>query len=497
MKNKLVTNISFLNLAAQSPTIELNLSLSEKVHIGSNRSKHIFFMCNKALKSCSLNLFNKKSICNICTYKAKKGFEVFKKRNPNCELIKVNRNDLLNIKIKNNDLVSDEILLGVNSTIGSQLRLDDLTILNPTWTKIKSNMLDSAFGLYNYFDDYFKNNNIENFIIFNGRISCARPLKVAASKNNINYILFDARLNGLTPYYSTNEMFHSISFEKRNALKTYLKFFKDSRSIAEQYAWKKQNKLSILRDKVFTKNQKLGYVDESVIKFKKPIISIYVSSDDEYRFLGNDFGRQPIIDQIESIDTLINSQLNNIYDIVVKMHPNQNNSHKSILAKYKNLSKKVKILFPNDKTDSYQLIKMSKIVICFSSSIGTEANYLRKPVIQIGPSKWMGLPTANFMSDANSAIELILSKKYKLMPQRSSIIYFTFNMKAFFELQEYKYIEDGIYSYANHIFKVPIRLRLMAIISKIRQALLRGDKKIIKNIYLYIPNLIFGTTKTN
>ena len=35
---------------------------------------------------------------------------------------------------------------------------------------------------------------------------------------------------------------------------------------------------------------------------------------------------------------------------------------------------------------------MSKIVICFSSSIGTEANYLRKPVIQIGPSKWMELP---------------------------------------------------------------------------------------------------------
>ena len=28
-----------------------------------------------------------------------------------------------------------------------------------------------------------------------------------------------------------------------------------------------------------------------------------------------------------------------------------------------------------------------------------------------------GTPTANFMSDANSAIELILSKKYKLMPQ--------------------------------------------------------------------------------
>ena len=68
------TNISFLNLAAQSPSLELNFALSEKIHKESNESKHIFFMCDKALTSCSVNVLNRKSICRICTNKAKKRF---------------------------------------------------------------------------------------------------------------------------------------------------------------------------------------------------------------------------------------------------------------------------------------------------------------------------------------------------------------------------------------------------------------------------------------
>ena len=49
-------NISYLNLAAQSPSLELNLAFSEKIHLENNRDKHVFFMCDRALKSCSVNV---------------------------------------------------------------------------------------------------------------------------------------------------------------------------------------------------------------------------------------------------------------------------------------------------------------------------------------------------------------------------------------------------------------------------------------------------------
>tara|TARA_B100001540_G_scaffold317314_1_gene349967 strand:- start:1410 stop:2903 length:1494 start_codon:yes stop_codon:yes gene_type:complete len=496
VKNKLKKiNISFLNLAAQSPSIELNFAMSEKIHIESNRKKHVFFMCDRALNSCSVNITHSKSICDICRHKAKKGFKYFNERNPNSELIKVSKKDLNTTKFEKDNKIMDELMLGVHSTIGSQLRLDDMSLLNTKWSNIKFLMTKSSLGLYSYFNNFLKNNNVENFIIFNGRISCARPLKKVSQDNNVNYILFDGARNGMTPYYSKNEMFHSINFEKNNALKTYLKHFLDSRKIASDYSFKKQNKIPILRDIVFTKNQQTGYLDEKIQALKKPLITIFVSSDDEYRYLGSDFGKEPIVDQIDSIYTLVSSSVKDNYDFVVKMHPNQNKSHKSILKKYNSLSKKILTIFPDNKSDSYALIKKSKIIISFSSSIGAEANYLSKPVIQIGPSKWMGLPTANFVKNSNEAIEMILNSAYKIMPKRSSIAYFTFNMKANFKLETYHYIEDGAYTYANKFIKAPFVLRVLAVIPKLYQAFLRGDNEVFTKLYLYIPNLLFGRTK--
>jgi hypothetical protein len=215
--NKKSTNISFLNLAAQSPSLELNFAMSEKIHLDSNKNKHIFFMCDRALKSCSVNILNKRSICRICTSKAKKGFKIFKKRNTNSKLVKITREELnSNSKIHiDNKEINNELILGVHSTIGSQLRLDDMNLLDERWEKIKNRMYESSKGLFNYFDKVLSNNNIDNFIIFNGRLSCARPLISVSKKHNTTFNLFDASVNGKVPMYAANEMFHSINFEKK------------------------------------------------------------------------------------------------------------------------------------------------------------------------------------------------------------------------------------------------------------------------------------------
>ena len=224
-------NISYLNIAAQSPSLELNFSLSEKIHRETSNSKHVFFMCNKALTSCSINVFNKRSICSICKHKAKKGFKIFKERNPNSELVKISRKNIINnSKVSNiNNEIDKELLFGVHSTISTQLRLDNMELLDKRWKKIKKKMHESSIGLYYYFDKFLKNTKVNIFIIFNGRISCARPLITVSKNNNVNFNLFDASVNGKVPMLSVNEMFHSINFEKNNALKTYVKFFKESR----------------------------------------------------------------------------------------------------------------------------------------------------------------------------------------------------------------------------------------------------------------------------
>ena len=102
-----------------------------------------------------------------------------------------------------------------------------MSLLDKRWKRIKGKMLDSSYALYSYFNNFLLNNNVNNFIVFNGRLSCGRPLIEVSKKNNVNYHLFDAALNGKVPMYSTNEMFHSIEFRKRNSLITYLNWFKN------------------------------------------------------------------------------------------------------------------------------------------------------------------------------------------------------------------------------------------------------------------------------
>ena len=72
MNNSKELNISFLNLAAQSPSLELNLSLSEKIHRSKIDNRHIVFMCDKALKSCSVNILNKKVYATYVRIRLKK-----------------------------------------------------------------------------------------------------------------------------------------------------------------------------------------------------------------------------------------------------------------------------------------------------------------------------------------------------------------------------------------------------------------------------------------
>jgi len=497
MLKKETLNISYLNLAAQSPSLELNLAFSEKIHLDNGQDKHIVFMCDRALKSCSVNVFNNKSICNICRHKAKKGFNEFKKRNPKSELVKITRSDLFKKKFDYNNFDEDnkkEFLMGVHSTIGSQLRLDNMDLLDNKWKRIKKRMLDSSYALFSYFDTFFSMNNVNNFVIFNGRLSCGRPLIEVSKKHSVNYHLFDAALNGKVPMYSTNEMFHSIEFEKRNSFVTYLKWFKESRALAEQYFLSKINRVAV-NDVAYTKNQISGHIEENIKELKKPLISVFVSSDDEYRFLGSDWSQYTIVDQIDSIRELVNSKLSEKYDFVVKMHPNQKNIHKSTMARYKLLAEEVTVLYPESYTDSYALIKHSEIIVNFCSSIALEANYMRKPVVQIGPSSFMKFLIANIVETTNEAIDLIYNKKYKIMPIRGSIISFTYYMKPSFVLPAYSFLADGVYAYGGKSCRVPLYLRLLAVPAKLYVHIIKGNKEILSNFKMYLTNLIFGQTR--
>ena len=147
-RNKTIT---FLNLAAQSPSLELALGVSDKIQSKLN-SNHIFYICDSAQKSCSVNIKNKKSICSLCIKKA--GVDLYKRKNKNVEVKYISRKDLITGQKKFSNLINEEIELGVNSTIASQFRISKMEQLDSKWEFYRRKMLESSFGLYNYFSNH-------------------------------------------------------------------------------------------------------------------------------------------------------------------------------------------------------------------------------------------------------------------------------------------------------------------------------------------------------
>ena len=188
--------ITFLNLAAQSPSLELSLAVSNEIQ-EQNNSSHTFYVCNSALKSCSVNIKHSKSVCNLCVKKALRGVELYKKKNHNTEYKFITKKDLEKFstnKIDKDDL--KEVELGVKSTIASQFRIREVDNLEKKWSKYYRKMLDSSIKLFHYFN--YELNSLKPIatIVFNGRLSCARPVKIAAEKTNNDFFLFDASNNG-------------------------------------------------------------------------------------------------------------------------------------------------------------------------------------------------------------------------------------------------------------------------------------------------------------
>jgi hypothetical protein len=485
-------NAAFLNFAAQSPIIELHLSVLDKVQ-SDNNNQNVFFICKSALKSCSINITNNSAMCNLCIDRSEKAVEKFNLKQK-AQILYLSKKDLDNSYSNFNKIIDAKtrfnIELGVRSSIASHVRIDQLEMLSPKWKKYYLRMLDSSMKLYAYFIEKFDNQKIENITLFNGRFSCARPVVEAAKKSKINYYLFDTILQK-RPVVVKNNMLHNLEIAKRNAIYSYLQNINESVKISEIYMYSKMNKISV-NDKVYTGKQTLNYIDQNVLNSTKPIISIFTSSDDEYRYIGADWENYPIVSQVESIEKLVKSDLSDKYLFVVRMHPNQqfmssaNTQEYFKLRKYKELL----ILAPESETDTYQLINSSNIVINFCSSVGIEANYLRKPVIQIGPSSFRLLPAANYVSSVNEAIDFILNKKYKLMPLRASLIWFTYLSKYEYNLPKFKCIENGKWSYDNEIIISSLYYRLLSIPSKLYVNIIKSNFTFLTRFPLYISNLL-------
>jgi hypothetical protein len=390
--------------------------------IDDNKTLHII-RCNGLIKYCTLNPFGRKAICASCRIKAQALIDHVHTISNKVNVISIDEN----IRTEGCQKVSEDIYTvlknAVLSGIASHTRISEEKYLSLKWINSKHDIQDAAIKQHKALSRIIKIHSIDELYCFNGRFSCSKAAIYAASVNKINYIVYDLN-RGFNHYSFRNKSLHSISENTKRAVDLYNKDPTMAEKTADTFYKRKRLNLKTYEES-YTKSQKKGLVtfDE-----KLQIVSIFTSSDDEYRYIGSDWGEGTVVvDQIEEIKVLIDG-LNDKYNIIVRMHPNQGGMPRRMLDIYnRELSHRCKLVLPASKIDTYEIMDRSDYVVTFCSLIGPEAIYADKKLVTIGSSPYVKLNIGINVSNGFLAAKVIVSGKSK-MDKNGAIIWANYLM---------------------------------------------------------------------
>jgi hypothetical protein len=452
----------YLNYALGSPPLELHISNIKDLLTRNN--KITAYVCDGELKSCTANPLHSKSVCYYCKFRAMDGLKDIK--------------DKIDIKLIDLKYTSDSIKdkrinqsleLGVMSSMASAVKAQSYEQLNDNWKIFHDKMLFSAKQLYNYFIQEIKENNYDFVFMFNGRFGDVKPVLEATRDSDIGYGLVEVK-KSLHEVVFINELIHSIDGNTRRALKCY----EEDKELAKKNAeifFSKKVKNEDTGDPVYTKNQESGMLPEAIIDTDKIVIAIYPTTDDEYKFIGKEWDGFVPEDQVEEIEKLAQVLDEDKYILVVKMHPNQAHTAENVLDRYLYLKNKYKHIIveePMSKKDTYALMFKSDYVVNFASTIGVEACYAGKVVLQIGDTTFSKMDISYIVDSGTKAGEMIANGDLKPKSKEGAIIWGNYLATYADTLPSYKRVSNGDYTVDGRRIGHSKLLRILQLPAKLR-----------------------------
>ena len=221
--------------------------------------------------------------------------------------------------------------------------------------------------------------------LFNGRIVPSGAVIAAAQCAGLNYSLIEVWGGNKALVISDNQSFHDLE-----AQKTFLEGYisKDNSPDELGHAFFQLRRKGLpSNERSYIQRQAEGHLP---IETQKTVVSIFLSSPDEMRIAGDQWFTPLSMDPAQFIADL-KSVLSNDYSIIVRMHPNQSGDRTGELReimKRIGALKKVRLIKPQDRASTYELIDKSHFVVTLGSTVGLEATYWGKPSILAGRSVW-------------------------------------------------------------------------------------------------------------
>ena len=276
--------------------------------------------------------------------------------------------------------------------------------------RIKRKYLDICFGVYSYtFEILEKNKEINRIFVPNGRMADQRTFLIASKQQNPNIKTIFFEIGFRKHFYFVGEQ----SLLDRVAMQTEIRHSDYSPFLSAAAIFFESRRIDEGINE-FIAGWKVGIVaeDESLNAQR---VTLFNSSNDEFMSLGAEWNDSDWDSQWQALEQVARYFLENGYTLTLRMHPNGANKsrrerarEKVALDAFREKVPLAKVHKPQDKINSYNLIRQSDVIVVWNSTIGLESSYMGKPVICLNASEW-DLSVPNFRvrsaADLNKLIE--------------------------------------------------------------------------------------------
>ena len=295
-----------------------------------------------------------------------------------------------------------------------------------------------------YYDNIYHFDEIHSF---NGRMASMYPYVVYAKKHNIDYTLYEGgySINRLSKIH--NCVPHDINSRQQAIQDIWEKGSDDKYEIAKSwYEEKRQGKTQIGGS--YTKYQSRDQLPKNYNFDEENIVYFNSSADEIFAFPS---WRLPFCKtENEIIEAILEHYKDdNSKHFYIRVHPNLKKAKKKKttqireLNKLKNKYQNLTIIEPEDKTDTYSLMKAADKVITTYSSIGAEATYHECVSILTGLATYQNTGCVYQAKSLENIFELIDDKTLKPKPKETSYPYGYF-FKA--NGEPFKYLHMNTYT---------------------------------------------------
>jgi hypothetical protein len=316
--------------------------------------------------------------------------------------------------------------------------------------------------IYEQVLDLIEENKILTVYIYNGRFLYERAVVNAARKKKIEIVFYESggSHKDIDLYTHDSQDFAAIEARIDN-----IQLKKSDTSIVQGKNWfdlkSKSNLFISLIQRIYLIYKLKKYSEQKNIIF-------YLSSIDEIEYV-SDQQMSRLGSQQECLKMLSEICELNDFHLIIKMHPNivlKSRSDKNYVVNQLKSLKNVSIIPARKYANSYVLLEYSDLIITYGSTMGIEASYRNKVVINLAPSLYNNLGVCLSCDSYQELESFILNHKnnrLKFIPNYMNIIkYGIFMTQRGFSIPGWKFYSDSFTSYKE--LKIGVKSKFLRII---------------------------------